>query len=204
MLLQPESQNKELTQAIEEVRWFTAAPLIVLGRPDDQMELITALSSGADDYVKLPCNLTELTVRIWAAMRRAGMAISNQNEAPLRSGQLLLNLATREAFLGTQPVHLTATEFRLLYMLIRNSGSVVTHSVLESTLWEDDTEGHGLVKKYVQRLRRKLRDDAKAPHWIACIHGVGYRFIGPAPASRDTAFDPPGITAPRPLAGVRA
>ena len=201
-LLQSDSLGAGLAEAIEEVRQLTAAPLVVLGGQDKQMELVAALAAGADDYVKLPCNLVELTVRIWAVMRRAGGTTNHQNEAPLRSGQLLLNLATHETFLGTHPVHLTATEFRLLHILIKNSGSVVTHSTLESSLWDDSTDSHGLVKKYVQRLRQKLGDSARSPCWIACIHGIGYRFIGPAPATRDTEVNFADKAASRSLAGV--
>jgi two-component system KDP operon response regulator KdpE len=203
VLLKPQSQAVELTKAIREVRRFTAAPLFVLGRQDDHMEVIIALSAGADGYVKLPCHLTELTMRIWAVMRRTGMTINHHNEVPLRTGQLLLNLATHEAFLGTQPIHLTATEFRLLHILIRKSNSVVSHSTLECTLWGADTDGHGLSKKYVQRLRRKLGDDAKTPRWIACIHGFGYRFIGPAPTICDSSVNPTDETITKPLAGVQ-
>jgi DNA-binding response OmpR family regulator len=202
VLLQPQSQDRELTEAIEEVRQFTAAPLLVLGRQDDQVEVVMALSSDADGYIKLPCNLTELTMRIWAVMRRTGMTMNHQNEAPLRTGQLLLNLATHEALLGTQPIHLTATEFRLLHVLIRNSGSVVSHSTLESTLWGEDIDGHGLAKKYVQRLRRKLGDNAKTPCWIACIHGFGYQFIGPAPIICDSSVNLTDETITKLLAGV--
>lgn len=192
VLLQPASQCMELTKSIEEVRQFTAAPLLVLGRQRDQMEVVMALSSGADDYIKLPCNITELTVRIWAVMRRTGMVINHQNEASLRSGPLLLDLAAHEAFLDTQPLHLTTTEFRMLHMLIRNRGSVVSHSILASTLWGEDTNANGLSKKYVQRLRKKLGDNSKTPRWIACIHGFGYRFIGPAPISCDSPVKPHG------------
>jgi DNA-binding response OmpR family regulator len=201
VLLQPRSQGMELIEAIEEVRKFTAAPLLVLGCQDDHVEAVTALSSGADDYIKLPCNLTELTMRIWAAMRRTGMTINQENGAPLRAGQLLLNLASHEAFLGTKPIHLTSTEFRLLHMLVKNSNAVVSHSTLESTLWGEDADAHGLVKKYVQRLRRKLGDDAKAPRWIACIHGSGYRFIGPPPVNHDIPENPTDEATTRPLAG---
>jgi DNA-binding response OmpR family regulator len=181
VLLQPRSQDMELTEAIEEVREFTDAPFLMLSRQDDHVEAVTALSSGADAYIKLPCNLTELAMRIWAPMRRNGMTINQENGAPVRTGELLLNLATREAFLGTKPIHLTSTEFRLMHLLVKNSNSVVSHRTLESTLWGEDANAHGLAKKYVQRLRGKLGDNAKAPRWIACIHGFGYRFIGPPP-----------------------
>jgi DNA-binding response OmpR family regulator len=204
ILLQPQSHDMELAEAIEEVRRFTAAPLLVLGRRDDQVEVVMALSSGADDYIRLPCNFTELTVRIWAVMRRTGMMKNHQDEAPLQNGRLLLDLATHEAFLENRPIHLTSTEFRLLHVLIRNSGSVVSQRVLESALWGEDSNAHGLAKKYVQRLRKKLGDNAKAPHWIACIHGFGYRFVGPTPAICDSSVNLMDGTLAKPLSRVSA
>ena len=82
---------------------------------------------------------------------------------------------------------LTFTEFRPLHLLLRNRGIVVSHETLGRTLWGDEVYSSGLVKKYVQRLRRKLGDTAQEPCWIVSIHGTGYRFISPSESSRGTA-----------------
>jgi len=81
-------------------------------------------------------------------------------------------------------VVLTSTEFRLLHLLVKNRGTVVAHQTLERALWGGYMDSSKLVKKYVQRLRRKLGDHAREPVWIASVHGVGYRFIGPALGSQ--------------------
>jgi DNA-binding response OmpR family regulator len=145
------------------------------------MEVVTSLELGADDYVRLPCDLTEIMVRIWALLRRAGARPAHESEGPLSSGRLFINPATYEMFLEKQRVALTSTEFRLLHLLVKNRGTVVAHQTLERALWGDQVDSSRLVKKYVQRLRRKLGDDAREPLWIASFHGVGYRFIGPPP-----------------------
>ena len=163
------------------MRNFSNVPLLVLGRQGDEMEVVASLEMGADDYVRLPCDLTELTTRIWALLRRVGAGISYESESPMQSGRLLVNPATYEAFLGDQRVTLTSTEFRLLYLLVKNWGIVLARQTLERTLWGEQVDSSGLVKKYVQRLRHKLGDDAREPFWIASVHGVGYRFIGPTP-----------------------
>ena len=72
-------------------------------------------------------------------------------------------------------------------MLLKNRGIVVSHQTLGSTLWGEEADSSGLVKKYVQRVRRKLGDTAREPHWIVSIHGTGYRFVGPTSNSRETA-----------------
>jgi DNA-binding response OmpR family regulator len=155
----------------------------VLGYQGDEMEVITALEAGADDYVRLPCDLTEIMTRVWALLRRADFRPTHQHESPLHSGRLLINPSTYEAFFNGERLALTSTEFRLLHLLARNRGMVVQHQTLERAIWGEQTNSAGLVKKYVQRLRRKLDDDARMPRWIASVHGVGYRFIGPAPGS---------------------
>jgi DNA-binding response OmpR family regulator len=179
VLLCPDFTDLAMSTAIRELRYFTNAPLLLLGYRGDEMEVGTSLESGADDYVRMPCDLTELMVRVWVLLRRAGVPSPHRHEEPLSSGPLFINPATYEVFLGGQPVTLTSTEFRLLHLLIKNRGAVVTRHTLEQTLWREPVDGHGLIKKYVQRLRRKLGDDAREPTWISSVHGVGYRFIGP-------------------------
>ena len=181
VLLHPDFTDMSHSSAIRDLRSFSNVPLLVLARQGDEMEAVSSLELGADDYVRLPCDLTELTTRIWALIRRSGMGTPHESESPLVSGRLLVNPATYEAFLGGARLALTTTEFRLLYLLIKNWGIVVSRATLERTMWGDQVDSYGLVKKYVQRLRQKLSDDAKEPYWIASVHGVGYRFIGPTP-----------------------
>ena len=82
---------------------------------------------------------------------------------------------------------LTSTEFRLLHLLLKNRGIVVSHETLGRTLCGEEADSSGLVKKYVQRVRRKLVDTVEQPRLIVSIHGTGYRFVGPTPDSRETA-----------------
>jgi two-component system OmpR family response regulator/two-component system response regulator CpxR len=182
ILLHPGFPDMHLSQVIEEIRQITNVPLLVLSYEGDEKEMVTALELGADDYVNLPCDLTELIARIWALLRRAGMRTASDTEGPLSSGGLLINPATYEVFLENHRITLTSTEFRLLHLLVRNRGTVVTRHTLEQTLWGEHVDSYGLVKKYIQRLRKKLGDNARDPSWIASIHGVGYRFIGPRSA----------------------
>jgi len=176
-----------LTRAVQEMRSFSKVPLIVLSHNGDDREAFTALELGADDYVRLPCELTEMLSRVWALLRRVAVKTYHEGEKPVRSGQLFINPATYEVFLGSQQVMLTSTEFRLLYLLIKNRGSVVSHETLGRTLWGDEWDSYGLVKEYVQRLRQKMGDAGRDPLWIANVHGEGYRFIGPKPEFREPA-----------------
>lgn len=145
------------------------------------MEAVTSLESGADDYMRLPCDLTELTVRLWALMRRANSTDSFESKTPLTSGELMLDPSSYKAFLEGERLNLTSTEFKMLFLLVKNSGMVVSRQTIEGNIWSERGDSHGLVKKNVQRLRLKLRDDARHPSWIMNVHGVGYQFIGPSP-----------------------
>ena len=197
VLLCPTPSEGPLSEVIQELRSFSNVPLMVLGEKGNDMEVVTSLELGADDYVRLPCDLTELTTRIWALLRRASGTATYESENPLSSGRLMVNPATYEAYMAGERLTLTTTEFRMLFLLIKNWGIVVSRQTLERTLWGDRTDSYGLVKKYIQRLRHKLDDDAREPYWIANVHGVGYRFIGPSPKTRDSSdfLEPSDIAA---------
>ncbi len=180
VLLHTGSNGINITRIIEQVRRYSNAPLVVLGNGRDKMELVHSLEMGADDYMKPPYVLTEIMARIGALLRRSITA--HERGWMLRSGQLVINSRTHEVFLEDLPVMLTSKEFRLLHLLVRNKGAVVTHAMLQQALWGDRVaEGPKLLKRYIHRLRWKLKDDARQPSWIAGVRGEGYRFLGPTP-----------------------
>ena len=179
VLLQVGLSDMSLSRLLQQLRDFCNAPLIVLSHQENEAEVVTALDMGADGYVRLPCELTEMMARIWALLRRvAGNTDYEGERSPVRSGELLIKPATHEVFLDNRRVMLTPTEFRFLYLLVKNRGSVVSHQTVERTLWGEEAVGSVLAKKYVQRVREKLGDTAQNPSWIASVHGVGYRFVG--------------------------
>jgi len=184
VLLHPDLAERTLAELIRSIRELTHVPMLVLSDQGDETEVVIALEAGADDYVRLPCDLTEIMIRIWALVRRAELqtplqAPSDEVEKPLRSGPLSLNPATYQVSLGDNLLPLTTTEFRVLHFLMKNRGAVVAHQTMERALWSGRINSAKVAKKYVQRLRGKLDDDPKKPHWIASVHGLGYRFIGP-------------------------
>jgi DNA-binding response OmpR family regulator len=179
VLVHADFEDMTFGEAIQEIRRFNNAPILVLGRNEDDTEVVMAIDRGADDYVRLPCDLAQIMIRIWALLRRTGIQLSYERETPIRSGKLFISSATYEVYLEERRIVVTSTEFRLLHLLAKNRGTVIAHQTLERMLWGEDIDSGQLVKKYVQRLRRKLGDNAREPTWIASVHGVGYRFIGP-------------------------
>ena len=189
VLLHPDFSDMSLSAAITGLRRFSNIPVLVLGQSGDEMELVTALELGADEYVRLPCPMAELIARLQALLRRTGIGMPPKSEGLFFSGPLLINPATYEVFLNGQPLALTFTEFQLLHLLARNRGRAVSRQHLEQAIWGEAINGSGLLNTYIRRLRQKLGDPAREPSWIASVQGIGYRFIGhasegAAPAAR--------------------
>ena len=178
VLIKPDFPDKTLTQVIRELRGFSNVPLVVLNYQTNELERVTALEAGADEYFQLPCELSELTFKIWSLMRRTAGAQAVDDRGTLVGGELTVDLATHEVFLGSDRVALTPVEFQLTQILVKNSGSVVSRSTIENELSRAGLGTVGSVKQHVMRLRRKFGDDARNPKWIANVPGVGYRFIG--------------------------
>lgn len=165
-----------------QVREFSDVPLIVIGDGDSEYSLddVKALEAGADDYIRSNAGLAELVARVVALIRRVQAQGTSPNGSTVQSGDLLLNPATYDVFLGGRRVNLTATEFNLLHLLIRNKGTVVRHRMVERALWGDNVDSSALVKKYVHRLRRKLEEANGSDHqYIRSVYSIGYLFVAP-------------------------
>ena len=175
---------------IKDLRALSDVPLIVLEAEagGGDLEEAKALESGADNYIRQPASIVNVVARLVAVIRRSRRTDPAGAGQPLSTGALTLDPASYEVFLNGSRLSLTSTEFRLLHLLLNNRGQVVTHEFLVSSLWGDRGDSSALVKKYIQRLRRKLADDPQNPKWIANVYGVGYRFLGSrAPESERTA-----------------
>ena len=173
--------DMSIWESIREIRRFSDLPIIVATEGGDEMAVVKAFELGADDYIKMPCNLMVVMARVVALLRRAGIGSHHDNESPIQCGSLLLNPATYEAFIGENRLILTPTEFRLLHLLAKNRHITLTQEFIQRVIWADEFEAGSTLKKYVQRLRKKLGDDARNPTWIRTVHGVGYRFSAPEP-----------------------
>ena len=168
--------------AIRSVRRLSEVPIIVMMERDSEMAIISAIEMGADDVIGLPCSPMILMARAVALLRRVGGATREEPSSPLRRGALVIDPVTYEAHLHGRPLGLTPTEFRLLHLFAQNEQLTLSQGVIQRELWSGRASAGATLKKYVQRLRRKLGDDAKDPEWIATVHGVGYRFNSRTPS----------------------
>ena len=139
-----------------------------------ELDKIIGLESGADDYMTKPFSLGELQARIRALLRRAG---PRQQGDEIRSGNLVLNMTSRKAFLGENELNLSPKEFSLLAELMRHQGAVLSRDLLLTRVWGYDYYGDSrTVDVHVRWLREKIESDSSSPERIVTVRGIGYRF----------------------------
>ena len=159
-----------------QVRSKSRVPIIVLSVKGEERIKVDALDAGADDYVTKPFSVNELLARVRAALRRA--AAPEQAESPvIEQGDFRIDTQTRSVRVQNREVHLTPKEFDLLVYLARHAGKVLTHRVLLSAIWgENSVQQPEYLRVFVGHLRKKLEPDEGTPRYILTEPWVGYRF----------------------------
>ena len=154
-------------------------PVIMLTAREQEIDKITGLTLGADDYVTKPFRPLELVARVKAQLRRStqyNRSGAEENETIAISG-LVLNRENHECFLNEKPLTLTPTEFSILWVLCQNRGRVVSTEELFRTVWGEKyfTSSSNTVMVHIRHLREKLGDSADRPRYIKTVWGVGYK-----------------------------
>ena len=153
-------------------------PVIVLSARAQETDKVAALDAGADDYVTKPFGVGELLARLRVALRRT--ARSEEGSQVFESGALKVDLAARRVQLGGGEVHLTPIEYRLLTVLVRHAGKVLTHRQLLKEVWGPSHIEHShYLRIYMAQLRKKLEEDPAQPRFLLTEAGVGYRLAVP-------------------------
>ena len=151
-------------------------PILILTARTGELDKIVGLESGADDYMTKPFSLGELQARIRALLRRAG---PRRQSDEMRSGNLVLNMTSRKAFLNSEELIFSPREFSLLAELMRNQGAVLSRDLLLTRVWGYDYFGDSrTVDVHVRWLREKIEGDPSSPQRILTVRGIGYRFEG--------------------------
>jgi two-component system KDP operon response regulator KdpE len=162
---------------LRELRTFSDVPVIMLTARDDVLDKVKGLELGADDYVTKPFDHLELLARVKALLRRLDMPQPVSRAPSFKSGNLTMDFATHEVRLDGERVPLTATEYKLLYHLVRNAGRVLPHETLLAKVWgREYIDEIDYLRVYIRRLRRKLEEDPEHPRHILTERGLGYRF----------------------------
>src|SRR5512137_1909060 len=158
----------------QRIRQFSTVPIIILTAKGEEQDRVRGLDVGADDYLVKPFSIMELLARVRAVLRRAQVTETGQDRFFVH-GNLRIDFARAEVWLGDQPVYLSATEYRLLLQFTHNIGQVLSAEDLLTSVWgpeyKDDKE---ILWVTIARLRQKVEDDPHVPTHIATRSGLGY------------------------------
>jgi len=161
-------------QVIRRLREWSKVPVIVLSARGQEGDKVAALDAGADDYVSKPFAVGELLARLRVALRHA--AAGESGEPTFTVGDLTVDQIKRQVRVDGREVHLTPIEYRLLTLLVRHSGRVVSQRQLLKEVWgPGQTEQTHYLRVYMGTLRRKLEKDPARPRYLLTEPGVGYR-----------------------------
>jgi len=165
---------------IQELMQWYSAPIIVVSARGQERAKVEALDAGADDYLTKPFGVGELLARIRVAFRHSSAAHNSDNSqvSELNIGSMRVNLSNRQVTIDGKEVHLTPTEYRLVVLLAKNAGKVLTHKILLRDVWGPGsiTETQYL-RVFMANLRRKLEVDPAQPRYLMTEIGVGYRLV---------------------------
>lgn len=165
----PDGSGLEL---LHQVRQTSSVPVIFLTANDMEMDIVTGLESGADDYITKPFSLAVLRARITAQLRRGAPA----RKASVEIDEFTFDFDRMEYRKAGRPIELSKTEQRLLWALIENRGQTLSRAVLVDRIWTDGAEyvDENALSVTVKRLRDKLEDTPSKPKYLKTVYGIGY------------------------------
>ena len=161
---------------IKRIREWSRTPIIVISARGKDTEKVEGLDAGADDYLTKPFSVEELAARLRVSIRQLTQSRVGKDEPIFRQGELQIDLARRMVWVGKTEIHLTPIEYKLLAVLVRYKGKVVTTRQLLKEVWGNisDEQAHYL-RNYIHHLRHKLEPDPARPVYLRTEPGVGYR-----------------------------
>ena len=166
--------DMEGLDVLKRLREWSEAPVLVLSVRDDEQSKVTALDTGAEDYVTKPFSTPELLARLRAAQRKTR---PEEENSVFKRSDLVVDLGAHVVTRSGDELKLTATEFALLRLFVRHAGRVLTHRYILREIWGPKSEEHRqYLRVYVTHLRQKIEADPTKPRLIKTEPGIGYRF----------------------------
>ena len=164
---------------IRKIRSWSNMPIIVISARSDDRDKIDALDAGADDYLTKPFSVDELLARLRVTLRRLNQSQpDNAEQMVFTNGALRIDYAAGCAYLNDEELHLTPIEYKLLSLLARNCGKVLTHNYITQQIWGTSWENNvASLRVFMATLRKKLEPDPDNPPFIQTHVGIGYRMV---------------------------
>ncbi|MBW6463522.1 MAG: response regulator [Dethiobacteria bacterium] len=163
-------------EIIKQVRTFSDVPIIVVSARDQDTEKVEALDAGADDYLSKPFSIKELLARIRVVLRHTSV-LKNDGLAVYNLADLEIDLARHKVTLKGKEIHFTPIEFKVITLLLKNYGKVLTHNFILKEVWgssiDNDVQS---LRVFMANIRRKIEENPAEPRYIITEVGVGYRF----------------------------
>lgn len=168
----PDESGHDVLQHLRE--WYTN-PVIILSVQNTEEDIVKALDNGANDYLVKPFRTGELMARIRSALRKTS---PDENNPVIQYADLSIDFAARTVKKNNTVVKLTATEYSLLALMVKNEGKVLTHQFLLNQVWGPSYRNESqYLRVFVAQLRKKIESDPNRPQHIVTESGVGYRFV---------------------------
>lgn len=166
-------------EIIKKIRTWSNVPIIVISARSEDVDKIEALDAGADDYLTKPFSVEELLARLRVTQRRlASMQSELTPQSVFVNGNLRVDYAAGCAYLGDTELHLTPIEYKLLCLLSKNVGKVLTHTFITEKIWGSSWDNDiASLRVFMATLRKKLESQPDSPQYIQTHIGVGYRMI---------------------------
>ena len=167
-------------EIIKKIRTWSNMPIIVISARSEDSDKIEALDNGADDYLTKPFSVEELLARLRVTGRRLAMMQANvgANESVFTNGKLKIDYAAGCAFIDEEELHLTPIEYKLLCLMSKNVGKVLTHTFITQKVWGSSWDNDvASLRVFMATLRKKLEAAPDSPQYIQTHIGVGYRMM---------------------------
>lgn len=165
-------------EVIKRIRTWSEVPIIVISARSEDNDKIDALDAGADDYITKPFSVEEFLARVRVALRRvAALKSSEQEESVYSNGELKIDYAAGSVFMNSEEIHLTPIEYKLLCLLAKNTGKVLTHTFITNKIWGSSFDSDvASLRVFMATLRKKLDKSSQSGQQYIQTHiGIGYR-----------------------------
>ena len=164
-------------EVLSEIRKSSTVPVLMLTAKGDEIDKVTGLRLGADDYLTKPFSINELMARINSLIRRYTTFNQTASTDILNLKNMIIDKENRTVSIDCESIDLTSKEFDLLVFLASNKGRVFTKKQIYIQVWEDEYAfDDNNIMSFISKLRKKIEPDAEHPFYILTVHGVGYRF----------------------------
>ena len=167
-------------RATLKIRENSSIPIIILSAKTEDADKILGLNIGADDYISKPFRPDELVARVKSQLRRymqfGGMNAAESNKEQIINGGLILDMKGKRMMVDGEPVKLTATEYKIVSLLMNNLGRVFSADEIYERVWNEEAYAtENTVMVHIRRIREKIEIDAKNPRYLKVVWGIGYK-----------------------------